>query len=329
MDRLRSLQYFIASAEEGSFSGAARRLEVTIPAIAKMIGSLERDLGVALFERSAQGLALTAAGETYLESCRQPVAAIQQLDEQMRGAGTKARGTVVVGIQHVAAHDLLAPYLPRLHARFPEISVDLREATQVLDPDAPGIDCYISLGWPKREDMVHVALGRSGFRVCASPSYWAARGIPKHPADLVHHECMLIRTQTGTVMDVWLFERGGKTEEVTVKGWLVCNNNHRDVVVRMAVAGQGVVRILDWSAAAEIESGTLVPVLQDWSYPDAPPIVLSYRPSSRRVARVRLFTEFVREIFREMGGLSHASSVGPQPWWAGTKARKASGMPRS
>lgn len=328
MDRLRSLQYFIASAEEGSFSAAARRLEVTIPAVAKMVNSLERDLGVLLFERSAQGLSLTTAGETYLESCRGPVTAIQNLDEQMRGAGTRARGTVAVGIQHVAAYELLAPYLPRFHARYPEIQVDLREATQVRDPDAPGIDLYISVGWPKREDMIHRALGQSSFRVCAAPSYWASRGKPGHPRDLVDHECLMIRTQTGTVMDVWTFERDGKREDVTVKGWLVCNNNLRDVVVRMAVAGQGVVRILDWSAAAELESGALVPVLRDWTYSDAPHIVMSFRPSARRVARVRLFAEFVQEVFKEMEGLAGSKSIGPKPWWAGTKAARASAMAR-
>src|SRR6188508_2504452 len=75
MDRLRSLECFIASADEGSFSAAARRLGVTIPAVAAMVNSLERDLGVTLFERSPQGLALTATGEGYLESCRPAVEA--------------------------------------------------------------------------------------------------------------------------------------------------------------------------------------------------------------------------------------------------------------
>jgi DNA-binding transcriptional LysR family regulator len=113
---------------------------------------------VRLFERSAQGLVLTAAGETYLESCRPAVAALNDLDEQMRASSTRARGTVVVGIQHLAAKDLLTPALPRFFARHPEIQVDLRESTQVVATDAPGVDVYISFAWPKAPDMIHRSL---------------------------------------------------------------------------------------------------------------------------------------------------------------------------
>ena len=196
MDKLRSIHYFIASAEHGSFSGAARSFEVTIPAVAKLVATLERDLGVRLFERSARGLVLTAAGESYLESCRPAVAALGELDEQMRASATRARGTVVVGIQHLAAKELLAPELPRFLARHPEIQVDLRESTQVVTPDAPGVDLYISFSWPKAPDMIHRSLAMTRFVVCASPAYWAAHGTPRHPRELEGHNCLLIRTQT-------------------------------------------------------------------------------------------------------------------------------------
>src|SRR5688572_27663797 len=246
MDRLRSLHYFIASAEEGSFSGAARRLEVTIPAVASLVKALERDLGVTLFERSPQGLALTAAGAGYLEACRPAVATLDELEEQMRTSSTRARGTVVVGVQHVASRELLGPALPRFRARYPEIRIDLREATQMVDPDAPGIDVYLSFAWPSAPDMIHRAIGLSRFVVCAAPAYWQAHGRPGHPGELARHDCLLVRTQTGTLMDVWRFTRGGETVEVAVKGWLECNNVHRDVAIELAIAGHGPVRVLDW-----------------------------------------------------------------------------------
>lgn len=328
MDRLRSLEYFIASAEEGSFSAAARRLDVTIPAVAKMVAALERDLGVSLFERHAHGLALTAAGESYLESCKPAVDTLARIDDQMRGASTRARGTVVVGIQHVAAQELLAPALPRFHARHPDIQLDLRESTQMKDADAPGIDAYLSFAWPKVPDMIHRPLAKSRFRICAAPSYWAAKGMPREPRELQRHDCILIRTQTGTVMDVWAFARDGVREDVTVSGWLVCNNAHRRVAIAMAMAGQGVVRILEWTNRADLEQGALVPALTAWDCPDAPPIVLSYRPSARRVARVRLFIEFVQDVFRELEG-TWRGGIGAAPGWAGSKAPRASSLLRA
>src|SRR4051812_44094270 len=288
-----------------------------------MVAALERDLGVTLFERSAQGLTLTAAGESYLESCKPAVDTLTRIDDQMRGTTTRARGTVVVGIQHVAAQELLAPALPRFHARHPEIQVDLRESTQMKDADAPGIDAYLSFAWPKSPDMIHRPLAKSRFEVCAAPSYWAARGMPREPRDLQRHDCVLIRTQTGTVMDVWAFARQGVREDVTVSGWLVCNNAHRDVAIAMAIAGQGVVRILEWANRRDLSSGSLVPALTGWDCPDAPPIVLSYRPSARRIARVRLFIEFVQEVFRELEG-GWQGAMGAAPNWAGSKASRAS-----
>lgn len=293
-----------------------------------MVRALERDLGLALFERSAQGLALTAAGESYLESCRPAVAALHDLDEQTRASGTRARGTIVVGIQHVAAKELLAPALPRFHALHPDIQIDLRESTQVVDWEAPGVDAYLSFAWPKAQDMIHRPLAKSRFRVCAAASYWAAHGMPKVPRELAGHDCLLIRTQRGTVMDVWAFERDGAREDITVKGWLVCNNAHRDVAIAMAVAGRGVIRILEWANLAELQTGALIPVLGEWECPDAPPIVLSYRPSVRRIARVRIFIEFVQELFRE---LEHPElrrwRMSPAPRWAGTTGARASSLP--
>ena len=326
MDRLRSLMYFIAAAEEGSFSAAARRMDVTIPAVAKLVATLERDLGVKLFERSPQGLVLTGAGQAYLEACRAPVDALAELDEQMRGASSRATGTVVLGIQHVAAKELLAPALPRFHARHPEIEIDLRESTQMTHALAPGVDLYLSFAWPKSTDMVHRPLAGSTFRVCASREYWAARGMPREPEDLRRHDCVLIRTQTGTVMDVWSFAKAGERRHVTVRGWMVCDNVHRQIAIAMALRGQGVVRILDWANRGEQSSGALVPALPDWECVDAPPVVLSYRPGARRVARVRIFIDFLGEIFRELEGARRAS-IAPAPFWAGRTESRVSSMP--
>lgn len=327
MDRMRALQYFIAAAEAGSFSGAARRLEVTVPAIAKMINALERDLGVALVDRSATGLTLTTAGEAYLASCRPAVESLQQLDEQTRGWNSRPRGTVVIGIQHIAARLLLGPSLTRFHARHPEISLDLRDVTQITGPDAQGIDIFVSFSWPKEPDMVHKPLGGARFTVCAAPSYWARHGKPRTPADLRGHDCLLIRTQLGTVMDVWSFVRDGVREDVHVNGWFACSNVHRDVLLRLALEGQGVIRKLDWANRENIETGALVPVLEEWECVDAPQVVMSYRPSARRTARVRLATDFIEEALREAA--APRSSISAAPPWAGTRASRASKLTRA
>jgi DNA-binding transcriptional LysR family regulator len=326
MDRLRALQYFIAAAAGGSFSAAARKLEVSVPAVAKLVGSLERDLGVALLERRSAGLTLTAAGEAYLAECRPSVQALLDLDELTRGSTSRPRGTVVIGIQHVVGKMLLAPSLPRFHARHPEISLDLRDVTQITGPDAQGVDIFLSFSWPKELDMVHKPLGAARFTVCASPAYWARRGMPRQPEDLAEHDCLLIRTQLGTVMDVWTFTRSDERRDVKVNGWFVCNNAHRDVALLLALEGQGVMRKLDWADREKLETGALVQAFPDWECVDAPQVVMSYRSSVRRTARARLTIAFIEEALREAAAPRRPITGAPP--WASTKGMRASRLVR-
>ena len=326
MDRMRALQYFIAAAAGGSFSAAARKLDVSVPAVAKLVGALERDLGVVLMDRSSAGLTLTAAGEAYLAECRPSVEALLDLDEQTRGSTTRPRGTVVIGIQHIVGKMLLAPSLARFHARHPEISLDLRDVTQITGPAAQGVDIFLSFSWPKELDMVHKPLGAARFTVCAAPAYWARRGMPRRPEDLAEHDCLLIRTQLGTVMDLWSFTRDGERRDVKVNGWFVCSNAHRDVALMLALEGQGVMRKLDWADREKVESGALVQAFPEWECVDAPQVVMSYRPSVRRTARARIAIAFIEEALREAAAPRRPITAAPS--WAGTRDARASRLVR-
>ena len=300
MDKLRSLQYFVAAAETGSFSSAARELDVSAQAVAKLIGALEADLGVKLFERSARGMTLTAAGTNYLAACAPALTQLREADENTRGLTVRAKGTVVVGVQHVIARGCLTAALPRFRARFPDIALDVRDIRRATDEDVTGLDVMLILGWPKVNNVIQCRIGAGRFMVVAAPAYWAAHGVPKHPKDLEQHVCLPIRGVDGTVMDLWTFVRGAEQESVTARGWLTTSNSHRDLVIELAMAGEGVIRILDWTNLRELASGSLVQVLCDWESPDVVPVNLLYRPSVRRIARVKVFIEFVTELFHEM-----------------------------
>lgn len=325
MDKLRSLEYMVAAAEEGSFSAAARRLEVSIPAIAKMVTAFERELGMKVFERSARGLALTASGEAYLAQCAPALRILEEADEHARAAGSRVRGPLVVGVQHLIANSFLAEALPLFHARYPEIELDLRNNTQANgEEDLRSIDVFLSLTWPDIPDMVHRRIGASRYRFCASADYWERHGVPAHPRELERHNCLLIRSQRGTVMDVWNFERGTEKVSVTVRGWLISSNTHRDTVISLARAGEGVVRILDFTNEDDFAAGRLVPVLRDWEGADAPPVALSYWPSRRRNARVRAFADFAIELFRHQESRGAGIAATQAPRWARLRMGRAS-----
>ncbi len=320
MDKLRAIEYFVAAAEERSFSGAARRIDVSVPAISKLITALEKNLAAKLFERTAHGLKLTADGVNYLEACQPLLEQIAVADEAVAGAGIKPRGALVVGaMPHLAQH-CLVPALPKFHARFPEIQIDLRVVNRVSEVDAGAADLFILLGWPAHTELVHRVIAQTRQLTCASPAYWAANGVPQRPSDLATHNCFTFRNPEGTVIDLWGFEKDGVEESVVVGGWLT--SNHRDVNLDLVLAGEGVARVSDVSTHAQLSSGQLVPVLLDWEMKDAPPVNLMYRPNQRRNSRVKVFIDFVTTLFRDLEAAREHGGIARQverPDWYGRR----------
>ena len=316
MDKLRALQYFAAAAAEKSLSGAARRWDVSTPAVAKLINALEKALGAKLFDRTARGLTLTAEGARYLEACEPALAQLDAADQRLRSSTLRPRGTVVIGVQHVVARGCLTAALPRFHERYPDIELDIRDFQRVTDEQVSGVDVMLVLGWPKVEDLVLRRIAAGRFWVVAAPAYWAEHGMPERPKDLERHVCLPIRAVDGTVMDAWTFSRGTEQESVIARGWLTTSNAHRDLVIELALAGRGVVRILDWTELPEIASGSLVRALADWESTEAPPVNLLYRASVRRIPRVRLFIDFAIELFHELDRVRGRAVVGTdRPRW--------------
>jgi LysR family transcriptional regulator, regulator for bpeEF and oprC len=324
MDKLRALHYFATAAEGGSLSAAARHHGVSVAAVSKQIALLEAGLKVALLERRAHGVALTAAGSAYLEACRPALAQLHEADELAAAGASQAQGTVVVAVQPVIAQEVLTAALPRFNALYPDIQLDMRFFMRMNEEQGQGVDAVLVMGWPQNMgDMVLRQLCATSFVVVAAPSYWAAHGQPRHPAELERHNCLCIRSNTGSVMDLWHFRRGDERVSVSARGWLVSDNVHRDMVRDLVVAGVGVARLLDWHQrpGAEVPRGLLVPALADWVVDEVPPVNLLYPPSARRVPRVRLFLDWVVQLFSEVERQRQQPlPATPMPRWV--KARK-------
>lgn len=331
MDKLRALRYFIAAAEGASLSAAARHHDVSVAAVAKLIGALEADLNVRLLERRSQGVVLTAAGSAYLESCRPLVDALAAADEAASGAAYKVRGTVVVGVQPVIAQQCLTPALPRFLATYPEIELDIRLFMRPTEEQVRGLDVMLVIGWPQADDLVRRRLGAVSYAVCAAPAYWAARGVPRHPSDLAGHNCLCIRArESGAVMDLWQFRRGDDEVAVQVCGTVVADNVHRDSVRELMIAGVGVGRILEWDLRrdSQLAPGALVPALTDWTMPEVPPITLLHPASVRRIPRVRLFIDWVTQLFADIERQRQApKAASGVPRWIKVQRSRTSATP--
>jgi DNA-binding transcriptional LysR family regulator len=313
VDKLRALQYFIAAAEQGSFAAAARRMDVSVPAVHKLIGALERDLGVELFERRAKGLALTSSGERYLEACMPLVSELAAADDHLRRSAQRPTGTLVIGAHAQLAHHVLMPALPGFHARYPEIQLDLRVINRIGDADTPTIDVFLVQGWPEAPDLVLRQLGCTRALIAASPEYLRAAGVPRHPRDLPRHDCIVMRNPNGTLIDLWEFERGEESVSVTVNGWM--NSNAREAVLQAVLAGHGIGRFNEVTTQDEIRAGRLVPVLGDWDVQRGAPVNLLYRANHRRTPRVKAFIDELTQLLRDFDAAGGTVTADRPKWY--------------
>lgn len=332
MDKLRALHYFVAAAEEGSFSAAARRFDVSVPAVTKLVSALERDLGVKLLDRSTQGLALTARGTQYLESCTPLLAQLADADRALGAPGARRARILVVGAPPLLSRALLVPALTGWHERHPSVHIDLRtvDFLTVKDTATRGIDVLVALGWPGNVDLVQRPLAQSRLIICASPTYWRRHGMPVKPSDLANHACPLVRSPEGTVLDLWRHSRDGVVEEVAVSGWLTCAS--RDDALQAVLLGQGVGRFADLSVWPFVRDGMLQPVLLEWESSDSPPFSALIRSESKRDPVVQDFVGFLSELLFHVEAMcSKAFGTRPsavRPHWHASRPGRASKAPQ-
>lgn len=311
MDKLKALGYFVASVEEGSFARAAQRLEVSVPAVQKLVGALERSLGIALLERSARGVRLTVSGSEYLDRCRALLSELEDLGQTerlLKGSGERPNGMLAVAAHPQLAHHILIPVLPRFHALYPDVEVDFRTVNRIGDADAQTADILLLHGWPEvPSDFVHRKLSGGQTLIMAAPDYWATHGIPAQPSELANHTCLLMRNPAGILLDLWEFKRDSQTVQVPVRGWM--SSNAREAALDLVVGGHGVGRFTEMTTRVPVQTGRLVPVLLDWVVQGGPPINLLYKGSARRSPRMRVFIDFALRCLSDLDAHSAASPI--------------------
>lgn len=317
MDKLKALQYFVAAVETGSFAQAAQRLEISVPAVQKLVGALERSLGLVLLERGARGVRPTASGHDYLDRCRALLAEVDELgqaERRLAGAGERPAGQLSVAAHPQLAHHVLLPALPRFHALYPDIEIDFRAVNRIGDIDAQSADVLLLHGWPEvPPDYVHRRLGGDRSLIMAAPEHWAARGIPQHPSELTGHTCLLMRNPVGILLDLWEFKRGQETVQVKVKGWM--SSNAREATLDLVLGGHGVGRFTELTTRDPIRAGRLVPVLLDWEVQGGPPVNLLFKGNARRTPRLRAFIDFTLQCLRDMDVRGDGLSGSERPAW--------------
>lgn len=308
MDKLRAIEYFVRVVEAGSFAAAARSMEVSPPAVTKLIAALERELGTTLLHRDSRRVVLTADGDRYLQTCARTLAELREAESQLASNRTRASGKLVVGLSRTLGPNCVMPFLPEFLRRHPDIEIDIRAVHYPQEPLAALCDVLVLIGWGEEPDWIMRTIAWNRMCVVAAPHYWSDRGMANDPDDLLQHRCVAYRLPRGLVYDHWKFRRGDETRSVALKPYLIADD--RDTLLQAVIAGAGVQWASDLTIMPFLRSGLLQPVLTDWVGLEAPPMRLHYRRGGRNSAKVRAFSDFVTEVFQR---LEASRADGPAP----------------
>jgi DNA-binding transcriptional LysR family regulator len=262
MDTLANMRAFVAVAETGSFSEAARRAGLAPSVMAKRVDQLEWRIQAPLFSRSTRRLTLTDVGERYLTTLR---ALVRQVDDTLSGMA-QASGALEGHIRIKVPTTLGQLYLNGLLNRFlqsqPRVSLEIVLADRSVNPIEEGFDIAIGArpeSYGQVQDHPLVPIRR---RLCAAPAYLARWGAPQAPADLLEHDCLVLAT-TG---ERWELQGPQGLVGVDVRAKLKSNDG---LALREAArAGLGITLLADYLVAPDLREGGLQEVLPEMTLPD-------------------------------------------------------------
>lgn len=290
MDKLRAMQVFVATADAGSFSGAAEVLGISAVMVGKHVRSLETQLSARLIERTTRRQALTEIGAAYLERCREVLVSVQDADRVAESLRAVARGMLRVTAPVAYGVHRLAPLLGDYLASHRGVQVELILHDDVMDLAEQGFDCSIRSGDELDPRLVARPLARSRMLAVASPEWVSRHGLPRHPSELEGH-ALLGFTPWGPAA-AWRFKRGEEVVKVPVRGPLRANQGQ--ALLNACVAGLGVAVQSDALLAPALAARQVVHLLPDWELPSRAMHILRL-PEARPSAKLRSFIDFVVE----------------------------------
>jgi DNA-binding transcriptional LysR family regulator len=300
MDRMTSMATFVKVVESGGFSAAARTLSMSPSMVTAHVQALEERLGVRLLNRSTRRVSLTEVGHAYYERCLQILAEADDADQIAQALQSTPRGTLRLNTS-IAIPPLLAPVIAEFVVLYPDVSVNLTMTDRMIDLVEDGFDLAVRNMSVPDSSLVVRRVATYRFVVCGAPGYLAARGIPRQPADLSRHNCLVYSHSAWG--NEWRFAGPDGEQSVAVEGNLQANS---DNALRLAaVHGQGLALAPSFLLIDEIKSGRLVPILTEFLQTEHA-INAIYPHRHYLSAKVRSFIDLLVKHFHEDPGWADA-----------------------
>ncbi|MCO7233501.1 MULTISPECIES: LysR family transcriptional regulator [unclassified Cobetia] len=292
MDRLQTLEVFVAVADAGGFAAGSRALGMSAPSVTRGINALEARLGTRLFTRSTRRVRLTEIGQRYLEDARRILAELQAAEDSVSGAATRPTGVLRITCPTEFGRLHVMPLLMEYLERYPEMRAEVVMVDRVVNMIEEGFDIAVRIGSLPSSGLSALRVGSVRRVVCGSPAYFAREGTPVSLEALATQR--VIASSTLNNGKEWRFGREGEhairiSPRLTMSSMAAC--------IEAARSGWGITRVLSYQVGEDLVAGRLQAVLEELE-PPALPIHLLHSEGRGAVAKVRTFLDFAAERLR-------------------------------
>jgi DNA-binding transcriptional LysR family regulator len=287
---LRDIEVFVQVVEDGDFSAAARTLALTPSTISKSIARLENHLGRRLLHRSSRSMGLTPEGQSFLEAAHRVLDAMEEAEAVVSATPS---GTLRVRSVPTFARYQVAPLMPAFRRLYPKLRVEFmlsNERTAWLDD---GADVAIASGDLPSSSLIARRIASSRWIICASPRYLQDHGTPSSLEELSQHECL--NFSMPTKWNRWSNAGNGINSRLNTAGGIVANQG--DMLLALARAGAGIVRLAEFHISDDLRAGALVALFPDHQDQIEEPIYVLYQDKRNLSPRIRVFLNFLQEAF--------------------------------
>lgn len=284
----------IAVVDTGSFSAAARYLEMPLASVSRKVSELEGHLKTRLLHRTTRQLSLTEAGQSYVAACRRILEEIDEAERAATGEYASPKGDLTVTAPVVFGRMHVVPLIAEFLGNYPEIDIRLVLADQVVHLLEEHVDVAVRIGILPDSGLVATKVGTVRRVVCASPSYLESHGVPRHPNELKLHQCITFEGLSSPTS--WRF-LAGRTEIFSPVHTRLAVNT-AEAAIGAAVEGLGVANILSYQIAEAVRDGALAILLDEFE-PESWPVSLVHTGQAPQPLKLRAFLDFVIPRLRQ------------------------------
>lgn len=306
MDRLHLMSVFVAVAEEQGFAAAARKLQMSPPAVTRAITALEEHVKVKLLNRTTRHVRATDAGQRYLEDARRILADADAADEAAAGINAEPRGHLTITAPVLFGRTFVMPGIVDYLDQYSETKISAQFMDRNVNLLEEGIDVGIRIGELPDSSMRALRVGSVRLLLCASPKYLQQHRLPQQPEELLSHTIIASSAGNSNNAVGWRFnatEKGKTQKEKTLRIKPRLTTTTNDSAIDAAVRGLGVTRVLSYQIASQLASGELKIILS--KYESAPqPIHIIHREGRYTSTRVRTFIDLMAKQLRSNPALN-------------------------